>query len=403
MTLAEAHDAVRAQLSPVLEQQAVTLARAHGRVLAADLIANVDLPPYDNSAVDGYAVRSVDLVPDRAVTLRLAGEAAAGHPFEGVIQAGETVRILTGAPLPQGADLVVMQEVCFTQGDTVGVRAHAQTKRHWRRRGEDVSTGSRILLSGHRLRSQDLALAGALGCKELIVRRQLRWRCSPPVTSCASRGVRSGAARSGMPTAACCAASWNMRAAEIRDLGILRDDPHAVEGALSAAARDCDLLVTSGGMSVGHEDHIRSIIGRRGTLDIWPLAIKPGRPVGLGDIDDCPILALPGNPIAAVVTFIAFGRMVIDVLAGALDDPPAMLALPAGFASAKARGVRQFLLASVERQKSGATAVVPCNRQGSAMLSALAVSGGLIVLGEDCERVEPGEFVDYLPLEPYLH
>ena len=190
---------------------------------------------------------------------------------------------------------------------------------------------------------------------------------------------------------------------EFQDLGILRDDPHAVEGALSAAAHDCDLLVTSGGMSVGHEDHIRSIIGRQGTLDIWPLAIKPGRPVGLGDIDDCPILALPGNPIAAVVTIIAFGRMVVDVLAGALDDPPAMLTLPAGFASTKARGVRQFLLASVERQKSGATAVVPCNRQGSAMLSALAVSGGLIVLGEDCERVEPGEFVDYLPLDPYLH
>ena len=138
---------------------------------------------------------------------------------------------------------------------------------------------------------------------------------------------------------------------EVHDLGILRDEPRLVEGALSAAAHDCDLLVTSGGMSVGREDHIRSIIGRRGTLDVWPLAIKPGRPVGLGDIDACPILALPGNPIAAVVTFIAFGRSVVDQLAGAVDQSPASLVFHAGFTFEKKKGARQYLLANIEKGK----------------------------------------------------
>src|SRR5215470_13342052 len=176
---------------------------------------------------------------------------------------------------------------------------------------------------------------------------------------------------------------------EAQECGILRDKPHDMEAALSAAAHDCGLLVTSGGVSMGREDHVRSIIGRRGTLDIWPVAIKPGRPVGLGDIDTCPILALPGNPIAAVVAFAAVGRFVVNVLSGAVDAAPAQLSLPAGFEFEKKTGVRQFLLAEL--------------RQGTAMLSTLGATSGFIVLAEDRSLVRHGSPVEFLPMSALLN
>jgi molybdopterin molybdotransferase len=202
-----------------------------------------------------------------------------------------------------GADLLV-------EGDLA-------RKKRWRPRGEDVCLGARAIAAGTRLRAQDVALAGALGCNRLQVRRQPRVGlfstgdelCEPgnaladgqiwDANRCIVRGL------------------LEQLDCEVADFGILRDEPELLEGALSRAAHDCDLLVTSGGMSVGNEDYIRSMIGRRGVLELWPLAIKPGKPVGLGDIDDCAILALPGNPIAAVVAFIAIGRAVVDVVSGA--------------------------------------------------------------------------------------
>jgi molybdopterin molybdotransferase len=155
-------------------------------------------------------------------------------------------------------------------------------------------------------------------------------------------------------------------------------------------------------MSVGSGDHIRSIIGRRGAMEFWPLAIKPGKPVGVGDIDDCPILALPGNPIAAVVAFIAVGRPMVDVVCGALHDPPQSLSIPAAFTLEKRSGVRQFLLAEVRARDREESAVAPSNRQGTAMLSALTGSDGFIVLNEDREVVRRGERVDFLPMQAYL-
>ena len=155
-------------------------------------------------------------------------------------------------------------------------------------------------------------------------------------------------------------------------------------------------------MSVGREDHVRTVIGRRGTLDIWPLAIKPGRPVGLGDIDACPILALPGNPVAAMVAFAAFGRAVVDALSGALHEPPSSLTLPADFVLQKKVGVHQFLLAHVRRRNDGASVAVPYDKQGAAALSTLAVADGFMLLAEDCQGVQPGDLVEYLPLEALL-
>jgi molybdopterin molybdotransferase len=171
--LADALVAVRAHLSPLRERELAPLARAQGRILAADVVADVDLPPWDSSAVDGFAARAADLIPGQVVKLRLAGEALAGHLFEGIVDEGQAVRILTGAQLPRGADVVLMQETCEFDAGSVAVCSDGRSKTHWRRRGEDVRVGSVVLPAGRRLRAQDVALAGAVGCRELTVHKQL--------------------------------------------------------------------------------------------------------------------------------------------------------------------------------------------------------------------------------------
>jgi molybdopterin molybdotransferase len=189
---------------------------------------------------------------------------------------------------------------------------------------------------------------------------------------------------------------------EIHDFGILRDEPRLLEGVLAAAARDVDLLITTGGMSVGSEDYIRSIIGRRGSLDVWPIAIKPGKPVGLGDIDHCPILALPGNPIAAVVAFVAFGQAVINILSRALEEPLAPVLLPAGFEFEKNKGLRQYLLATTIAIPGSASIVIPVPRQRPGMISAMTEASGLVALPEDREFVQSGDLVEFVSWAPFL-
>ncbi len=400
--LADAVAAIRAHLCPIRDTELVDLSRARGRVLAEDLIARVSLPHWDSAAVDGFALRASDLVPARLNKLTLVGEAAAGHPFGGIIGPRQAVRILTGAPLPMGADLVVMQEACRVDGSCLLVRGDTAGKTHWRVRGEDIDLGSRAIVVGRRLRAQDVALAGALGCKKLQVRRKARVGLFSTGDELCEPGEALANGQIWDANRCILRGLLEHLGCEVVDFGILRDKPELLEGALSRAAHDSDLLVTSGGMSVGSGDHIRSIIGRRGALEMWPLAIKPGKPVGLGDIDDCPILALPGNPIAAVVAFIAVGRPVVDVLSGASDNPPRSLSIPAGFTFEKRSGVRQFLLAEVRACDREESRVMLSDRQGTAMLSALTGSDGFIVLAEDREVVRLGERVDFLPMQGYL-
>src|SRR5215468_4907933 len=402
LLLADAIAAIRAEFSPLRDHESVPLSRAIGRVLANALTSPVDLPFADLSAVDGFAVRDPDVAVGARVRLRLLGQASAGHPFLGAIRRGQAIRILTGAIVPEGADRVIMQELCTADGEVLTFLG-AAGKTYCRRRGEDVHRGAQVLEAGHRLLAQDIVIAGALGCNTLRVLKQLRVGLFSTGDELREPGFPLGYGQIWDANRCLLRGLLEHMGCEVQDYGILRDEPRDMEVALSAAAHECDLLVTSGGMSVGREDHVRSIIGRRGTLDVWPVAIKPGRPVGLGDIDTCPILALPGNPIAAVVAFAAVGRFVVNVLSGAVDAAPAQLSLPAGFEFEKKTGVRQFLLAGLRRGDGDTTVAVPCERQGTAMLSTLAATSGFIVLPEDRSLVRYGRPVEFLPMSTLLH
>jgi molybdopterin molybdotransferase len=403
MLLADAVALIRRQLSPVRDNETVNLHQVRGRVLADDLVTTIDLPPHDTSAMDGFAVRSADIATGKTTSLRLVGDAAAGHPFDGAVGEKEAVRILTGAAVPQGADRVVELERSVIIGGSVHAQADVLAANNIRRRGEDVASGTRVFRAGHRLRAQDVALAGALGQSTLRVRKPLRIGLFSTGDELCEPGTQPGPGQIWDFNRLILPGLLEPFGCLVNDYGILRDDKQSVEAALLSAARDCDLLITTGGMSVGREDHIRSVIGRRGSLDIWPISIRPGRPVGLGDIDDCPILALPGNPIAAVIAFVAFGRTVVSVLSGAHDEMPTPLRLPAGFEFKKPAGLRQYLLADLANASGSMSTAVPWPKQSPAMLSPLLKANGLIVLDEHREHVAFGDLIDVMPLEAFLH
>ena len=271
-----------------------------------------------------------------------------------------------------------------------------------RRRGDDVRAGSVLIPAGRRLHSQDIALAAALGNRELTVFNRLHVALFSTGDEVRDPGTKLAIGQIWD------ANRWLLRSlldslgCQVSDLGILPDNAQAIEAALMAAARDHDLLVTSGGVSVGSEDHLTAVIRRRGTLDIWRLAISPGRPVGLGDIDACPILALPGNTVPAVVMFVAFGRSLVLRLAAARGETPLSFRLPSNFALKKPAGRRDYLFGMVENVGNSPSAVVPSARQGAGVLSAISETQGFIVLEENREAIRPGDIVEFVPLRSIL-
>lgn len=397
MTLEEAQRQVRRLLSPVAAKSLVPVSAAVSRVLSNDLIAPADLPREDRAALDGYAFHSADLAGVEFVRLTLAGRSAAGHPHAGRIEAGSAVRILTGASLPTGFDSVVMQEICTEADGILSFQASALSGNPVRRRGEDYRAGAVILPRGHRLRPADLGIASACGFPVLPVYEPLRVAVFSTGDELIEPGLTLRPGQIWDANRAMLTALVQESGAVVNDLGILPDRFDDMLGALTRAAHDHDLIVTSGGMSVGDEDHVKQVINQRGRLEIWRLAIKPGKPVGFGDIDDCPIIALPGNPVAAVVTFLTLGRLAISCLAGG-GEMIRSLQLPSGSTIRKQVGRREFLLAKLDRSGTGFVAAVPVRKQGAAMLSSLVEADGLIDLDEAVTEIAPGAAVRFLPL-----
>jgi molybdopterin molybdotransferase len=376
--------------------ETVGLARAPGRVLAADLVAPVDLPPFDNSAVDGYAVRHADLNADAETRLLVVDRVTAGQIARRPVAPGEAIRIFTGAPMPPQADTVFMQEDCRLNGDTVVVPPGLEVGANRRLAGEDVRAGSVALAQGRRLGPQHIALAAALGVRELAVRRRVR----VALFSTGDEIVEPGAER---PAPALFDANRHLLAgllarlgAEISDLGILADDPRQLGAAITAAAANHDLVLTSGGVSTGEADHVRAAVEAVGRLVFWRVAIKPGRPVAMAVINGAAFVGLPGNPVAAFVTFVRVVRPLLLQLAGAIPEPLIALPVRAGFFHRKKAGRREYLRVTLARAADGSFEAKPFPREGAGILSSLTETSGLAELTEDITRVEPGQPIGFL-------
>ncbi len=401
LRLDEALALIEARMTPVAAAETVAIAAAAGRLLAEDVLAATDVPPHDNSAVDGYAVHHADLDPHGPTRLPVSGRIAAGHPLERPAKRGEALRIFTGAVMPEGADTVLMQEDCELSGETVTIPPGIGLGDNRRRAGEDLRRGTTVLRAGRRLRPEDLGLAAAAGSAEVAVRAPLRVALFSTGDELRDpgRGLEPGAIHDsnrhmlrGFLAGLGCAVS---------DLGILADRAKSVREALAAAAPTHDLLITSGGVSVGEEDHVKAVVESLGGLSFWRLAIKPGRPLALGHIDDAgrtvPFVGLPGNPVAVAITFLRLARPLILRLAGASDTAPRLWRVTAGFEMRKKAGRREFVRCRLEDDGSGVPVARPAGAQGSGVLSSLSAADGLVELDEEMTYVAAGEAVDFLP------
>ncbi len=387
---------IEARIAPVVDKEVVKLSEAAGRILARDVVAAIDVPPYANSAVDGFAVAHADLSPDRETILPFAGRAAAGHPLGRAAARGEAIRIFTGAPMPQGTDTVMMQEDCVVEAGRVRLKPGIRKGANRRFAGEDVAAGSVALPAGHRLKPADLGLAAALGNDSLAVFRPLRAALLSTGDEVCEPGTPLMPGMIYDANRVMLAALLRAQGCIVSDLGICPDRATALADTLAAAAAGHDLIVTSGGVSTGEEDHVRVAIEKLGRLDFWRLAIKPGRPVALGQLKGVPLIGLPGNPVAAALTFAILARPLILRLSGAMIAPPLTVPVQAGFAYRKKPGRREYLRARLTRE-GGAVVAHKYPKDGAGILSSIVQSDGFAVLDESMSELVPGALVEFLP------
>ncbi len=397
MPLAEAATEICARIAAVSGTETIPLAACDGRVLAEELVAPISLPPFDNSAVDGFAVRHADLEAAAATALPVVARVAAGQAAPH-LPPRSAIRIFTGAPMPQGADTVFMQEDAHLDGPTVVLPHGLARFANFREAGEDVAIGQVALPARRVLRPQDLALAAALGSTALVVRRRLQVGVFSTGDELARPGERLSGARIFDSNRPMLLAMLARAGAAARDLGILPDRPDLLAPALADAARAHDLLLTSGGVSTGEEDHVKAALAAVGRLDHWRVAIKPGRPVAMGTIAGAAFVGLPGNPAAVFVTFAHIVRPLLAALAGAAWVAPRAMPVVSGFAYRKKRGRREYVRVSLRAGADGWVAV-KWPQDGAGVITSLTGTDGLLELEEERTMLEVGEPAGFLAYE----
>ena len=423
LPVAQAQEFIARLVPRVQAVERLALRSALGRVLAEDVVSAIDVPAQDNSAMDGYALRGNELAgrtgggngngngndsdSDSDSIFAIAGAGFAGGRFEGVAMVGQCVRIMTGAVMPDGLDTVVPQEFCRVEGDRVHVPAGVVKLGDNRRlAGEDLARGSTALAAGRLLRPADLGMLASLGHAEVPVFRKLRVAFFS--TGNELRSV-------GEPLEAGCVYDsnrytlWAMLqrlGVEVLDLGVVKDDPAALEAAFTAAARDADAVVTSGGVSVGEADHTKLVMARLGDVLFWRIAMRPGRPMAIGRIESAGhtavLFGLPGNPVAVMVTFYALVRDALLAMSGATPTPLLPLRVASAEPIRKRAGRTEYQRGIVSQSSDGHWQVRITGSQGSGILRSMSEANGLVVLAHDQGNVAAGELVDVLPFDALI-
>ena len=393
--LARLLDAAR----PVAETRSLPTLAAAGRVLAEVQSATIDVPPLDNSAMDGYALRAAD-VTSIGICLPVSQRIPAGSVGT-ALQPGSAARIFTGAPIPAGADVVVMQERCAHGEQGVTINHLPQPGEHIRRAGSDIMAGNCILAAGQRLRPQDTALAASVGIARLPVFRRVR-------VAVFFTGDELRMPGEPLPPGAIYNSNRFLLTAllerlgcEVRDLGQVADNLDATRAALRQAAQDNDLIVTSGGVSVGEADYVKPAVEAEGRLDMWKIAIKPGKPLAFGTVDsagrEVPFIGLPGNPVSSFVTFLLLVRPFLLRLQGVRETAPLAYTLRADFDWERPDARREFLRARLNER--GGIELFP--NQGAAVLTSAAWAGGLVD-NPPQQAVRRGDLVRFVPFSELL-
>jgi molybdopterin molybdotransferase len=401
LSVDQARAAIAAALRPVVESQKLPLAQALGRVLAIDLISPIDVPAHDNSAMDGYAFAGSELQAGGPTRLQAVGTVLAGTPHAGHIASGQALRIMTGAVMPEGLDTVVPHELCTLVGDILHIAPGAiRPGENRRRRGEDLTQGKPALRAGRLLRPADLGLVASLGIADVPVLRRLRVALFSTGNELRTLGQSLEAGCIYDSNRYSLMAALQRLGMEVIDLGLVPDDPAALEATLRTAVAQADAVLTSGGVSMGDADHVRDVLARMGEVGFWKVAMRPGRPFAFGPLRGADpanpvwLFALPGNPVAALVTFYVCARQALLQLAGAQPQPLPVLQARCTEALRKRPGRTEFQRAIVEPAADGGWQVRLTGSQGAGVLRSMSEANALLVLRHEQVSVAAGEMVD---------
>ena len=400
MPVEKAREVIARFLAPVTATERVSVRASLGRVLAEDVISPLDVPAADNSAMDGYAVRFADLKPDGDVTLANAGSSFAGVPFKGSVGAGQCVRIMTGGVVPPGADTIVMQEHVKVAGDNVTIGKGHKKGQNLRKAGEDLAAGQVALKRGGTLRPADCGLISSLGIGEVTVYRRLRVAFFSTGDELVSIGTQPKEGQIFDSNRYTIHAMLTRMGCEVLDMGVVRDDPKLLEHAFGEAAASADVVITSGGVSVGEADFVKDLLNKMGEVVFWKIAMKPGRPLAYGKIGAAHFFGLPGNPVSVMVTFYQFVRDALLKLSGC-DPVPVVptFKVPCTSTLKKAPGRTEFQRGILTRDGAGAWSVRVTGEQGSGILRSMSEANCFIILPTDQGNVAPGALVDVQVLE----
>ena len=393
LSLEQAVERLLENVQPVQGEERLPLVQALGRILSADVSSPLDLPCFTNSAMDGYALRASEALP--GATLRVMGSAFAGQPFSGVVGHGECVRIFTGAPLPEGADAVMVQEETERQGLMLVLNPSGPLKpgANVRRQGEELKRGDCLLSAGKILRPADLGLLAVAGCKEVAVVRRLRVAFLVTGDELADPGAQLAPGfiyESNRPVLHALLSEMGI---EPIDLGRVGDDRDTIRRAMRQGAGQADVLVTTGGASVGEADHVVDLLRELGQVEFWKVAIKPGKPFVFGRLGSTPIFGLPGNPVSMMVTFLQLARPALLRMAGTVAMRPLRWRVACRNRLRKTPGRLEFQRGVVD-WIDGVPGVTALAGQGSHRLTSMSRADCFIVLPPESTGAEPGEMVE---------
>ena len=388
---------IKAGVNRVRGIEKIAIREALNRILAEDIRSRINVPSGTNSAMDGYAVNSADIPSESTAGLNVLGTAWAGKPFDGIVTSGNCVRIMTGAIMPEGADTVIIQE--DVQADGSGIRIDGSTRKgdNVRQAGEDIAAGDLILTEGRRLNPADIGLIASLGVAEVSVVRRLRVAFFSTGDELRSIGETLSDGAIYDSNRYTLHGMLERMGTDIIDMGVIKDDLEALEEAFAIAAANADVLITSGGVSVGEADYIKEILAKLGQVDFWKVAIKPGRPLAFGHVGDAVFFGLPGNPVSVMVTFYEFVQPALRKMIGENDAGILTLKARCDSRLKKRPGRVEYQRGILQQDGDGNLVVVKTGAQGSGILTSMSQANCFIILPIDSSGIEPGMYVDIQP------
>lgn len=393
---------VKAAVTPVSSNEKISLKDALGRVLAEPVYSPINIPHDRNAAMDGYAFASGDRVEGQAFTLTLAGTSWAGQPFQGQLQAGQCVRIFTGAVVPNEADSVVMQEQVQAQGQTIHFPADTRARQNIREIGEDVRQGACLIAEPKKLTAVDLGLLASAGIGEVTVKRPLKIAYFSTGDELVPLGQPLQPGKIYDSNRTMLGSLLTEPGYSVVDLGVIPDNRQLLEDSLIKASKHYDVIITTGGASVGEADYVKEILQKSGEVNFWKIAIKPGKPLAFGRIGGSYFFGLPGNPVAVGVTFQQIVAPALRQLSGVRFAKPLRFAATCTTALKKAPGRQEFQRGVLSQNEHGEFFVASAGLQGSNILSSMSQSGCYIVLPEECSGVKAGEKVTVEPFSLFI-